>query len=161
MQRPRNLLTVPNGSVFRIFFPAGRIEIAPLTLAVILAATVVSILCGFGRVEDMRSNFTITRLTRSDSMVSWAHDLPEVRHGQVWRLLTPALTHMSLEHLAGNCIWFAILGTMIERRQRSRVFAGLFLGFATVLDRFAFYTSGPNAAGLSAVVFALFGVSGQ
>lgn len=56
-----------------------------------------------------------------------------VLHGDWWRLLTGNLVHHSTSHLFWNCLVIAIVGTVMERRSRSRLLtclvgSGFFIG---------------------------------
>jgi GlpG protein len=44
-------------------------------------------------------------------------DLPEVRSGEVWRLLTPIFIHFGPWHLLFNMLCFKDFGTLVEVRQ--------------------------------------------
>jgi GlpG protein len=81
-------------------------------------------------------------------------DFPEIREGQVWRLVTPIFLHGNALHLFFNMIWMYQLGGEIESEEGSR-FLGLFLVFAAIVCDIAQYlVSGPAFVGLSGVVYA-------
>lgn len=86
--------------------------------------------------------------------------LEEVKHGQVWRLITPIFLHFGLMHIAFNMIAFLDIGGLIEMRKGTLRLALLILGSAVVsnLAQFAYdgYTS-PYFGGMSGVIYALFG----
>ena len=96
-------------------------------------------------------------LPRSELMFSW----PDIQGGEVWRLITPAFLHASLStnplHLVFNMWWLYDLGTLIERRLGSTRFAILVVIIALVSNLAQFLVRGPNFAGMSGVVYGLFG----
>jgi GlpG protein len=103
--------------------------------------------------------------------------VPDILSGQVWRLLTPAFVHGGLMHLGFNMWWMWDLGRMVESR-KGPVYLILFtvaLILATVLGQYfvgmwlfstgispdgsigPLYIGGPNAIGMSGVIYGLFG----
>ena len=98
--------------------------------------------------------------------------LPEIRHGQVWRLVTPVLIHFDIWHLLFNMLFLYQLGSLIEIRKGSWTLLGLvlisavpsnFLQYLWPIDSFAaigrFWLLQPNpyGGGMSGVIYALFG----
>jgi membrane associated rhomboid family serine protease len=89
--------------------------------------------------------------------VSALFEAPQIRHGQLWRLLTSVLPHLDLLHLIFNLWWLWILGTTVER----------VLGHLNTVLLFLLFAIGPNAlqyafsdagAGLSGIGYGLFGL---
>ncbi len=80
-----------------------------------------------------------------------------VQRGEVWRLLTSALPHVNLIHLAFNLLWLWNLGTLIEGAfGQVRTFLLIaFLALGSMGAEYAFW--GSNARGLSGVVYGLWG----
>lgn len=91
--------------------------------------------------------------------ITWYIDqgLPEIRQGQVWRLVTPIFIHFGLMHLAFNLIMTWQLGELLERRFGPLRFSGLVIILAVVSNLAQFYASGPAFGGLSGVLYGLFG----
>ena len=83
--------------------------------------------------------------------------LPEIRHGEVWRLFTPIFIHLSPLHILFNMLWLRDLGSMIEGRQSSLHLLILTLVIAGCSNLAQCYTSGPVFGGMSGVVYGLLG----
>jgi GlpG protein len=114
----------------------------------------------------------ITQVKFSGDHVGYLPGLPEIRQGQVWRLISPIFIHFDLFHLLFNMLWLYQLGSLIEGRKGSALLAILVLVSALPsnllqylwpigrLDQlFGFWhlNSNPLAGGMSGVVYALFG----
>ncbi len=87
----------------------------------------------------------------------WWMALPEVRHGQVWRLVTPIFLHFNLLHLAFNMFWLFDLGGAIERRLGSVYLGILILALAITSNTGQYMLAGPMFGGMSGVVYGLLG----
>ena len=74
-----------------------------------------------------------------------------------YRLITPALFHFSLLHIAFNSLWWWQLGGDIEQKIGKGSLINLFLLSAIISNTGQFIVSGPNFGGLSGVVYALVG----
>ncbi len=88
--------------------------------------------------------------------------LPEVRHGQVWRLFTPVLMHASILgfgilHILFNMFWLRDLGTIIEVRHRSKAFLALVIAIGIGSNLLQYSVKGPFFVGMSGVVYGLLG----
>lgn len=84
-------------------------------------------------------------------------NLPEVRKGQIWRLVTPILMHGNLIHIFFNLWCMKDLGSILEWKLGWRSLLGLILSTAVVSNLAQYYTSGPLFLGISGVVFGLLG----
>jgi GlpG protein len=85
------------------------------------------------------------------------------KHGQVWRLFTPALLHVHLPHLLFNMWATLVLGTLVEVRRGTRALLVLVL-VSAVASNVGQYLYAVNFeqvlrgwGGISGVVYALFG----
>jgi GlpG protein len=83
--------------------------------------------------------------------------LPEVRRGEVWRLLTPMIIHFGIGHILFNMLWLFQLGSMIESAQGSLKFALLVIAFALVSNLVQYEFRGPFFGGMSGVNYGLIG----
>jgi GlpG protein len=87
----------------------------------------------------------------------WRPGLPEVRSGEVWRLVTPILLHFGLPHLLFNLWNLYNLGGAFEISRGSARF-GLFVIIAAVISNLSQYIhKGPAFGGMSGVLYGLFG----
>jgi len=82
---------------------------------------------------------------------------PEIRAGQVWRLVTPIFLHGGLLHLLFNMLWLYQLGGQIETHESSRSVAIMMLIFASLCNTAQYLVSGPLFVGMSGVVYGLLG----
>jgi rhomboid protease GlpG len=102
--------------------------------------------------------------------VLWFKGLSELKHGQLWRLITPIFIHFDAWHLLFNLLWLVALGGVLEPRYGTWRFGLLVVLIAAVsnLCQYLFSTvalvdgklvteSRPLFGGLSGVVFGLFG----
>ncbi|MEK0448913.1 MAG: Rhomboid protease GlpG [Verrucomicrobiota bacterium] len=83
--------------------------------------------------------------------------LPEVRSGEVWRLITPIFIHSGILHLVFNMMWLRDLGGFVHNR-----FGWLYLAvlvfISGALSNYAqLLWSGPLFGGMSGVNYAIFG----
>jgi GlpG protein len=98
-----------------------------------------------------------------------AAGLYEVRHGQVWRLVTPIFLHFGLLHLLFNMLMLYSLGGAVERQRGPARYLALVLVTAVVSNLMQFYFGfawteqgirfGPTPVfgGMSGVLYGLFG----
>lgn len=83
--------------------------------------------------------------------------LEEIRRGELWRLVTPALMHFSILHILFNMMWLFDLGSMIETRQGSGYFLLKFVLIAAVSNFCQYMVGGLMFGGMSGVVYGLLG----
>jgi GlpG protein len=136
----------------------------PVTIALIGACIAVTLMCGFGRNDELTSRLQIQQWEEYDMKPSgrgWIAYSPvllnEVREGEVWRLITPIFLHFSPWHLFGNLMCMSFLGGMIENRQGSLSLVLKVLLIGVVSNVVQYLIAGPSFGGISGVVFGLFG----
>lgn len=141
----------------RSVFPQfGGYGVGPLTFILICVCVLISLLAQFGgNPEWLRSLYISDPENLSRAF------LPEVFHGEIWRLFTPIFMHEQLLknplHLIFNMMWLYQLGSMIEAR-KSSLFLFFFIAVSALLSNVAQYMLyGPAFLGMSGVVYALGG----
>lgn len=135
-----------------LFLKFGRYSIGPLTFTLILVCVYVAIFSRLGANEEWLRGWQIS------DPESMSHQfLPEVLHGEVWRLFTPIFIHFGLLHILFNMLWFYELGSMVEARQSSLFLLGFIAVSAALSNVAQYYFTGPNFGGMSGVVYALGG----
>ena len=83
--------------------------------------------------------------------------LPEVRRGEVWRLVATIFLHFGILHLVFNLMWLRDLGGFIQNRFGALHLAVLVLVSAVLSNYAQLLWSGPGGGGFSGVNYALFG----
>ncbi|MEO6035113.1 MAG: rhomboid family intramembrane serine protease, partial [Verrucomicrobiota bacterium] len=109
----------------------------------------------------------ITQWKVNGGYVEWIKGLPEIFHGQVWRLFTPMFIHFGFVHIFFNMLWLRDLGSMIESRESSSrlIFLVLlaaggsnFAQYAITIPAFPALSGGsPSFGGMSGVIYGLLG----
>jgi GlpG protein len=143
-----------------LFRPLSGYGFGPLTFLMIVASAAVFVLSKFGNDKPAMMGLFMTDF--SDGYFNRA--LPEIRHGQVWRLFTPIFYHFDIWHILFNMLWLRDLGSMIEGRQSSLHLLVLTILVAAGSNLTQFYLGGPmlslggpNFGGMSGVVYGLLG----
>jgi rhomboid protease GlpG len=136
---------------------AHRSRIGPVTLTLIILCVLAALLTGLGSLRESLRPLFITDYEISGEYIRWQSGLPEIMHGQVWRLITPLFIHFGVLHLLFNMLWLRDLGAMVEQRQGSLflVVQVLLIGALSNLAQYA--VSGPSFGGMSGVVYGLMG----
>lgn len=129
-----------------------------LTAALLAASVGVTILKSLrGEGDPVVQSLFITHLGGSAEMIGNTAALPEIRRGEVWRLITPIFIHFGVIHLLFNMLWLLDLGGMIETRLGPARLAALVLVIAALSNLGQYYQGGPAFGGMSGVVYGLFG----
>ena len=124
-----------------------------VTLTLICASVVVFLLSRFGPDPRVIRALFISQFDYSNLQ----NALPEVRRGEIWRLVTPIFIHFGFVHIFFNMLWLRDLGSMIEARQGGWQLTILVLVIAVVSNLAQYFMSGPDFGGMSGVVYGLFG----
>ena len=135
-----------------LFRPVTGYGFGFVTYGLIVVSVAVFLLSNLGEQVD-----SIRGLFISDPTVGGEGFLPEVRNGQLWRLITPIFIHFSLMHILFNMLWLRDLGSMIEGRQSPLQLSLLVLALAVVPNTAQYFMGGPVFGGMSGVVYGLLG----
>ena len=136
-----------------LFRPLTAYGFGPLTFVLIAASVVVFFLSKFGADPERIIVLFMTDVTTNRTLT-----LPEVRHGEVWRLITPIFIHFHPLHILFNMLWLRDLGSMIEGRQSSLHLAALVLVIAVGSNLAQFFLGHTLVfGGMSGVVYGLLG----
>jgi GlpG protein len=138
-----------------LFVKFGGYGVGPLTFTMIVACVLIAIYSKVGDHQWVRSLYI------SDMLNFGRRDLPEIMHGEIWRLFTPIFMHADIAkdplHLIFNMMWLYQLGSMVEGRQSS-LFLLAFVAVSAALSNLGqYFHSGPAFHGMSGVVYALAG----
>lgn len=144
----------------------------PLTMLLLFASAAVFVMSEFGtKPVPIRKLFVTERTYLTQVAGIPTYDLPEVRRGEVWRIVSPILIHFTILHFVFNMFMLVEMGSVIEGRRGTLVMAGLVLSTAIVgnLAQVVWSavvatlispdeaTLGPFFGGMSGVVYGLFG----
>jgi len=141
----------------QLFRPLAAYGFGPLTFVLIVISVLVAIYSKMGAAPQPIMSLFITDYTVTGNILRWNPTLPELRHGQIWRLFTPIFIHFGLLHILFNMLWLRDLGSMIEGRQSTWRLALLVLVIAACSNLAQFYYGGPDFGGMSGVVYGLLG----
>lgn len=124
-----------------------------VTYALIAACVGVFILSNMGRDLERVSGLFIT----------WKGGLQEIRHGEIWRFVTPILIHFPtssilIAHILFNMLWLRDLGGLFEARLGSLYFAVFVVVVAAVSNSAEYFIAHhAGIGGMSGVNYALIG----
>jgi GlpG protein len=140
-----------------LFRPLTSYGFGPVTLVMILASIVVFFFSRFAEdLESVRGLFISNYIMKVHGF-SWEAIPPEIRHGEVWRLITPIFIHMGVLHILFNMLWLRDLGSMVEERQSSLHLLALTVVIAALSNLAQYYYAGPVFGGMSGVIYGLLG----
>jgi GlpG protein len=122
---------------------------ARVTMFCIVVAVVVTLLAHLPAFAPLTSKLYFSEY--------FGRAFPEIRAGQVWRLVTPIFLHAGVLHLVFNMLWLYQLGGQIETQESSRYFAIMVLVLAIICNTAQYLVSGPLFVGMSGVVYGLLG----
>ncbi len=139
-------------------FQQEPVQNAPpwITAGIVLICAVVALATGLGtRMDSVRWLLISEVPYRLGAPLSLF--LPEVRHGEAWRLLSPAILHFGWPHILFNLWAFWDLGNLIERRAGPSRLLGLIVGLALISNFGQYFAAGPRFGGMSGVIYGLLG----
>lgn len=101
----------------------------------------------------------VTIKPEPDGRLSWfdVGFLPEVRRGQLWRLISPIFVHGGPLHLLMNMLLMAQLASAVELRYGWNRLLVLVVSVAAFSNLLEYQFTSPAFCGMSGVVFGLFG----
>lgn len=120
-----------------------------MTYSLIIICTVIYLL-SLSNLGDTLYNSLFVSRVESDF-------LAEIKRGQFWRLVTPALLHMSFLHLLFNLSLFSDLGNLIENHFGRTFYLWFFILSAAVSNLLQYFVNGPMFGGMSGVLYSMFG----
>lgn len=142
----------------RIFPSLGGYRFGPLTFVLMAVCVFVFLATKLGSDLAPVKAFWFSDYVHRGTIWERVTELPEVRAGEVWRLVTPIFIHMNVLHILFNLMWLADLGSMIEGRQSSSLLGWLVLGLAVGSNLVQYAVTGnPRFGGMSGVVYGLLG----
>ncbi|HSH93729.1 MAG TPA: rhomboid family intramembrane serine protease [Roseimicrobium sp.] len=133
-------------------------SIGPVTIIIMAVCGVVFLFSKMGYDRDALMGLFITKIRVDGDYMYWMKGLPEIRSGEVWRLVTPIFIHFGPIHLMFNMLWMKDLGTIVERKV-SPGFLGWFIVVVAAVSNYAEFRWGGIASfgGMSGIIYALFG----
>ena len=146
-----------------VFHNMAGYGIGPLTLILIIFSGLVFLQTGYGYDEKANVAWYISNPFRFNLRIAGGNllerlfSLPEIRQGQVWRLITPIFLHVGLMHILFNMLFLRDLGSMIEARLSSLYLALLVVVIGITSNLAQYAVSGPRFCGMSGVVYGLLG----
>jgi len=141
----------------RTIFYKPPVPLGHLSITLITISIAVAVLTQLGNNERFVKPLLITEYREEGNYIVWQPDLPEIRHGQIWRLFTPMFLHFGILHIIFNMLWLRDLGSIIEAHKGWRLLLLLVSVFAVLSNLAQFLTSGPSFGGMSGVVYGLLG----
>ncbi|WP_133012478.1 rhomboid family intramembrane serine protease [Marinomonas flavescens] len=136
----------------------NQLRDAPATFFVILAAVIVAIITQLGSDLTTVSYFTISPLTVIGNQIRFFPLSEVISQGEYWRLISPALLHFSVMHIAFNALWVWDVGRRLEKIIGSFFWLLGVLIIAVASNILQFEISpNPLFGGLSGVVYGLIG----
>lgn len=143
----------------RLWPGSGFMALGPITKGCIGISVAVSLLSGLGSNPGSIEALFISEyvVTTNNWLARILVGLPEIRHGQIWRLVTPIFIHFGILHLIFNLMWLKDLGAVIEYARGGLVYTLMILVIAAASNFCQFAVNGPLFGGMSGVVYGLFG----
>lgn len=137
--------------------PNPRRSAGPMTLGIIGLCAMVHLLKNGGYETTVLRDLFMTAVTTDGSFLKWTPGLPELRDGQLWRLVTPAIVHADWLHLLLNMFWLLDLGSLVERRRGWKFLGGFVVATAVISNYGQYILFNPAFCGMSGVLYGLLG----
>ncbi len=144
---------VRRGYPFLAEIKEGGYRLGPISVLLIAVSVGVALYSSLGSDTHRLLPLFISLAPASDP----AGVLPEIRHGEVWRLLTPMFVHFGLIHILFNMLWVKDIGGAIEHRDGSKQLVAMVVAIALCSNVGQYFVNGPFFGGMSGVVYGLFG----
>lgn len=141
----------------RVFRHASATGVGQLTLVLVLICLGVTGLAWAGFEDKVYEWLFMVKMVPEGEMIRFVPRLQEIRNGELWRLFTPVLVHLSVTHLVFNMMALYYLGNLIESQLGLWRFALLIVPLALISNLAQYIASGPNFCGFSGVVYGLLG----
>jgi GlpG protein len=136
----------------RVFPGMQSYRAGVLTYVLVVACVAVAVFSNLGANDEVLRHLFISFPAEGDGTL-----FPEVRAGEVWRLLSPMIIHFGLPHIVFNMMWLFQLGSMIESAHGTNRFAVLIAVFALGSNVLQYLFAGPFFGGMSGVNYGLIG----
>jgi GlpG protein len=133
----------------RLFPNGGLAGVGVLTVSLIGVSVIVYLLQEYSGAPRLTDYLYISE--------QFGKDLPEVRQGQIWRLITPIFLHFHVLHILFNMLWLKDLGSVIETRVGALQLLLLVVAIGIASNLAQYFISGPAFGGMSGVVYGLLG----
>jgi len=143
--------------IYDLFLPVGCPLVTPVTALLIIGAGLVFVCSRFGENMAWVQTLSITRIIFVARGMTWNKGLPEIWHGEVWRLVSPILIHFSFFHLACNCFALWVFGTQFEWKHGPVRFLAFVVVAQVVNSLVVFELRGPYFGGISGACAAVIG----
>lgn len=132
----------------------GRSPVTHLLIAACIGIFFLTV----GSMNNWAQELTISQPVIDPSLIDASSPvLPEVREGQIWRLVTPIFLHFGPAHLIFNIMALFYFGTQVEYKHGSLAMLAFVVGSAIVSNLAQYFDNGPNFGGMSGVAYALIG----
>ena len=142
------------GHLFRRFSVYGM---GPLTILLMSLCIWVAMRSGVGDNREALRSLVFSEY-RLFNFIDRLAASPEIRSGEVWRLITPIFIHYGYIHIIFNMLWLRDLGGMIETLEGWKRLLLLVLISAAISNWAEYLISGaPRFGGMSGVIYALLG----
>lgn len=133
----------------------AQLIFVPITFALILLSTGLTLLTGFGDNPQWLHFFTFVDFKTQNSYVLYQSLDTLFTEGEYWRFITPIFLHYSALHLVFNLLWTYELGRRIERVHQRGVVIALVLVMGISSNIAQFVMTGPLFGGLSGVIYGM------